>query len=129
MFNSPQTAIIDNANQEILKLNPIAKTITHKIVDPTLAQIIAPIAFGKDNNQAHTKAKIISETTLLDCKIAVIPNPLKIAFNGVLANLLSHFFKDSADALLIVSSKTSIPKSTIANPARKFHIEKSISSL
>ncbi len=115
-----------SANDDILKLNQIPNTITPKIVEPTFAQIIAQIAFGKDNKPAQTNAKIINETTLLDCKIAVIPKPLKIDFKGVFANVLSHFFNDSAETLLIVSSSTSIPNKTIANQARKFHIEKSM---
>ncbi|MEI7478239.1 MAG: hypothetical protein WCJ81_07295 [bacterium] len=118
-----------NAKLPILNENQIIRTITHNIVEPTLAPIIAPIAFGRVSKPAPTNAKIIRDTTLLDCKILVIVNQLIIDLNGVLATFLSRFFNVSPEICLIVSSRRSIPKSTIANHARNVRMENGISWL
>lgn len=126
LFINQPTAIIPNANAQILNEKPIYTTRILNIHDHTFAQITAQIALGNVNNPAQPNACIISVTTPLDCKIVVIQKALMIALKGVLATLLSHFLSVAPESSCIASSSTSIPKSTIATHARKFQIEKSI---
>jgi len=109
------THIIGKAKAERENLSPRLPSKTSVNGAPIFVPKIIPKALGKAITPAHTKAKVIKETTLLLCNIAVTTTQVQIALYNLFVAVFRKFLKVFVSKKPMASSKTIVPNKNIHN--------------